>query len=282
MIKNIRKRFHSQLEGIFPSTEIDAFLNLLFEHYMGLSRLEIAMNPDRKFDENQQQKLEKALQRIKEQEPIQYILGETEFYGLKFKVDQNVLIPRPETEELVDWIIKDAQTTTHNLSILDIGTGSGCIAISLAVNLKRANVSAWDISTAALKIARQNAELNQVQVDFQKKDILQKSKPSDKKYDIIVSNPPYVRNLEKEQMQPNVLEFEPDLALFVKDEDALLFYREILLFAQEHLNPTGRIYFEINEYLKPDLETLLRKYDLKNYEFRQDIFGKTRMLRIVC
>lgn len=281
MIKNIRQQFHAQLKEVFPSTEIDTFFNLLIEHFAGLSRLDLAMNPKLQLEENQQQNLEKALERLKNQEPIQYIIGETEFYGLKFKVDKNVLIPRPETEELVDWIIKDTPTTS-DLSVLDIGTGSGCIAVSLAANMAEAKVTAWDVSSGALQIARQNAKLNKVNVDFQQQDILKTHNPANIKYDIIVSNPPYVRDLEKEWMQPNVLEFEPELALFVKDEDALLFYRKILEFAQNHLSPKGQIYFEINEYLKPELETLLEKYDFEAVEFRQDIFDKTRMLRITA
>ncbi|HLS29894.1 MAG TPA: peptide chain release factor N(5)-glutamine methyltransferase [Flavobacteriaceae bacterium] len=281
MVKNIRQQFHAQLKEIFPSTEIDTFFNLLIEHFAGLSRLDLAMNPKLQLEKVQQQNLEKALERLKNQEPIQYIIGETEFYGLKFKVDKNVLIPRPETEELVDWIIKDTPTTS-DLSVLDIGTGSGCIAVSLAANMAEAKVTAWDVSSGALQIARQNATLNKVNVDFQEQDILKTHNPANIKYDIIVSNPPYVRDLEKEWMQPNVLEFEPELALFVKNEDALLFYRKILEFAQNHLSPKGQIYFEINEYLKPELETLLEKYDFEAVEFRQDIFDKTRMLRITA
>jgi len=281
LVKNIRQQFHAQLKEIFPSTEIDTFFNLLIEHFAGLSRLDLAMNPKLQLEKVQQQNLEKALERLKNQEPIQYIIGETEFYGLKFKVDKNVLIPRPETEELVDWIIKDTPTTS-DLSVLDIGTGSGCIAVSLAANMAEAKVTAWDVSSGALQIARQNATLNKVNVDFQEQDILKTHNPANIKYDIIVSNPPYVRDLEKEWMQPNVLEFEPELALFVKNEDALLFYRKILEFAQNHLSPKGQIYFEINEYLKPELETLLEKYDFEAVEFRQDIFDKTRMLRITA
>lgn len=281
MIKNIRQQFHAQLKEIFPSTEIDTFFNLLIEHFAGLSRLDLAMNPKLQLEKVQQQNLEKALERLKKQEPIQYIIGETEFYGLKFKVDKNVLIPRPETEELVDWIIKDTPTPS-DLSVLDIGTGSGCIAVSLAAYLLDSKVTAWDVSSGALQIARQNAKLNKVNVDFQQQDILKTQTSANIKYDIIVSNPPYVRDLEKEWMQPNVLEFEPELALFVKNEDALLFYRKILEFAQNHLSPKGQIYFEINEYLKPELETLLEKYDFGTVQFRQDIFEKTRMLRITA
>ena len=182
-------------------------------------------------------------------EPIQYILGETEFYGLPFKVTPDTLIPRPETEELVDWISSeiDKESLTKEINILDIGTGTGCIAISLAKNLSNVNVFAMDVSEKALKIAQYNAKKNKVTIEFLEKDVLQLAKlPT--QFDVIVSNPPYVRNLEKKEINPNVLENEPHLALFVDNQNPLIFYDTISDFALQNLIPGGFLFFEMNEY----------------------------------
>lgn len=280
MIKQIQQKFHQELKDLFPEKEINTFLYLLLEKIANLSRLDLVLFPDKKLDEKQISQFEKALHRLKNHEPIQYIIGETEFYGLKFIVNKNVLIPRPETEELVDWIIKDFQNFSDDFSILDIGTGSGCIAISLASKLKKADISALDISAKALKTAKENAEINKVKINFQQKNILGISANFNKKYEVIVSNPPYVRELEKKEMQSNVLAHEPHLALFVKDDDALLFYREILKFAEKNLRKNGKLYFEINEYLPEEMKELIREFKVKKYEFKKDIFGKYRMMKI--
>ena len=227
------------------------------------------------------EKFQKAIFRLKIHEPIQYIIGETEFYGLPFKVNKHTLIPRPETEELVEWIyieFSNQQSTINNQQFLDIGTGTGCIAISLAKNLPNAKVSALDISEEALKIAQQNAEMNKVKIDFFQTDILA-AETLPKKYDVIISNPPYVRELEKKQMQQNVLKHEPESALYVSNEDPLLFYRAISHLAKKHLNPEGKLFFEINEYLADELTALLEGEGFKNIQVKKDIFGKDRMIK---
>lgn len=268
--------FFDTLKDEYPKEETGSFFFILLQEFCGLTRLDLALDPQRELSQEQKQKLEQALYRLQGHEPIQYITGSTEFFGLKFKVDKNVLIPRPETEELVQWILADLEPSAV-LKILDIGTGSGCIAVSLAKNLPQAKVSAIDISGEALKVAKGNGELNQVSVEFLQKDILNTDALS-QHYDLIISNPPYVRELEKTEMQRNVLEHEPETALYVKDNDPLIFYRKIIKLAAKHLNPGGKLYFEINQYLGKETETLLTE---KNFQTRlkKDIFGVDRMLR---
>ncbi len=277
----LKTNFTSNLSGLYPSEEIQSFFNILSEKQLNLSRIEIALNPDRGISEEDFEKFQQALFRLKNHEPIQYIIGETEFFWLLFKVNKYTLIPRPETEELVEYIISEQKLITHNsqpITILDIGTGSGCIAISLAKNLSNAEVSALDISKGALKIAKKNAELNKVVIEFLQADIL-KTETLPKQYDLIVSNPPYVRELEKKQMQQNVLKYEPDSALYVKDEDPLLFYRAISQLAKKHLKSNGKLFFEINEYLADELTALLKNEGFQNIEVKKDIFGKDRMIK---
>lgn len=242
-----------------------------------MTRLEVALAPELLLENEKVNSFESALQRLKQHEPIQYITGETEFFGLKFLVNKNVLIPRPETEELVEWIIKDFGKN-ENLKILDIGTGSGCIAISLAKNLG-AEVTAFDISEEALETAKQNAEINQAKVSFRKVDILELEK-LEEGYDIIVSNPPYVREQEKEQMQKNVLDHEPETALYVKNDDALIFYKKITELAQISLNTGGALFFEINQYLSEETNNLVENFAFEA-ELKKDIFGNYRMLKAV-
>ena len=278
ILKELRTSFKIALSGLYPSEEIQSFFNILSEKYLNLSRIEIALNPERVISEEVSEKYQKALLRLKNYEPVQYIIGETEFYGLPFKVNKHTLIPRPETEELVEWIIVTSEFRIQDSGLLDIGTGSGCIAISLAKNLPDSKISALDISDEALKIARKNAEMNKVEVDFFQTDILN-TKTLPKKYDVIVSNPPYVRELEKKQMRQNVLNYEPDSALYVKNDDPLLFYRVISQLAKKHLQPNGKLFFEINEYLADELTELLKSEDFKNIEVKKDIFGKNRMIK---
>ncbi|WP_141882971.1 peptide chain release factor N(5)-glutamine methyltransferase, partial [Flavobacterium psychrophilum] len=222
-----------------------------------------------------------VLLQLKEQKPIQYILGETQFFGLPFYVNENTLIPRPETEELVEWIIKENLkiSSLKNLKILDIGTGSGCIAISLAKNLPNASVFAIDVSDKALATAQKNAVLNEVDITFIEKNILQ-TEDLNQEFDIIVSNPPYVRNLEKKEIHKNVLEYEPHLALFVEDNDSLLFYRKITELATRNLSNNGQLYFEINQYLGKETVELLEKYNFKNTTLKKDIYGNDRMIKV--
>jgi len=276
-ISDLKSIFKKTLSELYPSEEIQSFFNILSEKYLNLSRIEIALNRDRRLTETEAEKFQKAILRLQNHEPVQYIIGETEFYGLPFKVNKHTLIPRPETEELVEWILSGFPPSGAR-GILDIGTGSGCIAISLAKNLPNAKISALDISEEALKIAEANAKLNKVEVNFFQTDILA-AETLPKKYDVIVSNPPYVRELEKKQMQQNVLKYEPHSALYVKDEDPLLFYRAISRLAKKHLNPNGKLFFEINEYLAYEMTELLKAEGFKNIEIKKDIYGKDRMLK---
>jgi len=279
LLSQLKIKFLNLLKDEYPVQEVSSFFNLLMESYLGMNRLEFALKPGKEFSLEEKAKFESAIYRLSLHEPIQYIIGETEFFGLKFKVNKNVLIPRPETEELVQWILDDLgkSKNTPNLKILDIGTGSGCIAISLAKNLPNAEIFALDISENALKTAKENAGLNKVNVNFIKTDILNLEALTEK-FDVIVSNPPYVREMEKVEMHRNVLENEPELALYVKDTDPLIFYGIITKLAQAGLQENGNLYFEINQYLANETEEILKNTDFKT-ELKKDIFGNYRMLR---
>lgn len=274
-ITAFKNHFFDTLAGEYLKEEIGSFFYILTEEKLGLSRLNIALESDRELSDKEVEMLTTALQRLKHHEPIQYITGHTEFFGLSFQVNRDVLIPRPETEELVEWMIQDLKGKKVN--ILDIGTGSGCIAIALAKHLPEAKVTAIDISPGALKVAKANAEKNEVEIQFLELDVLA-IENFPKRFDVIVSNPPYVRELEKKHMQRNVLEHEPETALYVKDEDPLLFYRKITAFAWDNLPVGGNLYFEINQYLGKETEALLK---LKNFQttLKKDIFGAERMLK---
>ena len=267
----------SELQGLYPDTEIKSFSNLIIEKVSGFSRTEIIVNKNTLFSVEQRHVIENFIEKLKEYVPIQYILGETEFFGLPFHVNESVLIPRPETEELVDWI-RNENDRNANPGILDIGTGSGCIAISLKHEFTNATVDAFDISEKALETAQNNATLNKLEVTFSKVDILN-TPEMEQKWDIIVSNPPYVTELEKSEILPNVLDHEPHLALFVPDNDPLLFYRCIAIFAQQHLKPKGKLYFEINRQFGKATVDLLTAMGFGNVELRKDISGNDRMVR---
>jgi release factor glutamine methyltransferase len=245
-LKELREKFHTVLESIYDKNEVDSFFFILLEHYLGYNRIKFALEPELTISEKDRQLFLDALKALKHQQPIQYILGETEFFGIPLKVNEDVLIPRPETEELVAWIINDV-SNLDKITILDIGTGSGCIAIALAKHLPNASVFALDVGATALKVAKTNAELNTVSIEFLEADILNFNHFTSEKFDIIVSNPPYVRQLEKPHMKANVLDNEPHLALFVTNEDPLQFYKAITKFAVNNLNNQGMLYFEINE-----------------------------------
>ncbi len=278
-VRTLRNQFAEALSELYPSEEIQSFFSILSKKYLGMSRLELTLNSEMILSEVVSKKYIEALKRLQNHEPIQYIIGETEFYGLRFKVNKHTLIPRPETEELVDWIFTESKTQhPAPITILDIGTGSGCISISLAKSIMGSRVSAIDFSEEVLKVARQNASLNKVAVDFIQMDIL-KALELPIQYDIIVSNPPYVQNSEKKKMQPNVLAFEPDSALFVSDEDPLLFYKKIARLAQRYLTPNGFLYFEINEYLGEDLILMLKEIGFGSVLIKKDFFGKDRMIK---
>jgi release factor glutamine methyltransferase len=279
IIKSLKSHFNKTLSELYPDTEIQSFFNLLSEQILNMKRIDISQNLYSVVSGKKYDKFLKAIVGLKKHQPIQYILGDTEFYGLVFKVSPSVLIPRPETEELVDWIIKDSKEK-QNISILDIGTGSGCIAVTLAKKLPNAKLFALDVSAEALKLAIINAETNEVEVEFIEADILDWDF-GDLEFDIIVSNPPYVRELEKEAMSANVLNHEPHLALFVKDDDALLFYRTITAVANKILKPKGQLFFEINENLGEDTKQLLVDAGYEDIELKQDVFDKNRMLKAI-
>ena len=276
-LQQFKKQFFLELSEVFPETETQSFFNLLIKFKLGLNRIEVALQPDLEINLRDILFLEKALSELKKHVPIQYIIGETEFYGLTFKVNDAVLIPRPETEELVNWIIKDANED-KSLQILDIGTGSGCIAITLAKFLTNAKVTAIDICESALEVAKENAINNNVKINFITSNILN-LKELHQKFDIIVSNPPYVRELEKEQMHQNVLNNEPHLALFVENDDPLLFYNKITKLAKENLTTNGALYFEINQYLGNEMEQLLTSKQFKNIKLKKDIYDVDRMIK---
>ena len=282
ILKSLRTFFNEELLGYYPDTEIESFFNLLSEQILNMKRIDISQNLYSVVSGKKYDKFQKAITKLKNYQPIQYILGDTHFCGLVFKVNSSVLIPRPETEELVAWIIDDNKNK-KDISILDIGTGSGCIAISLAKNLPNAKVFALDVSEKALKTAKENAVNNDVDVEFIEADVLNSLdwdvEFKDLKFDIIVSNPPYVRELEKESMSANVLNHEPHLALFVKDDDALLFYRKIIEVTNDILKPKGQLYFEINENLAESTKALLVDNSFNDIELKKDIFVKDRMIK---
>lgn len=278
-LKELKSTFITQLSEVYPSQEVESIFTVLSEYFLNYTRLETVLKADESLSEEIIKHFENAISRLKRQEPVQYICGKTEFYSLPFKVDKHTLIPRPETEGLVQWIIDDEnKKQTKSKTLLDIGTGSGCIAISLAKNLKDIDVSALDFSPEALKTAHKNSVLNSVKVTFFELDLLDEQ-TLPQRYDIMVSNPPYVRELEKSNMRSNVLEYEPKSALFVTDKDPFLFYRRIARLANLYLTDNGRVYFEINEYLSDELKALLLTERFTDIEVRKDIFGKDRMIK---
>jgi len=279
-LKEIKSKINDDLHGIYPGLEIDSFFKLLSEAYLNLSPVEIVLQADMEIEPAIQEKFSAALKRLKAYEPIQYIIGRTEFFGLPLKVNPDTLIPRPETEELVKLTLQEVAeaNTAEKLRILDIGTGAGCIAVALAKNLPDAEISAMDVSEEALKVAEDNAKINKVDVHYFQGDILtMESLPE--KYHFIVSNPPYVRLSEKRMMDSNVVDFEPELAIFVTDEDPLLFYRKIAQLAKRQLTENGKLIFEINEYLGEDLLALIIDEGFENIHLIKDIYGKNRMLK---
>ncbi|CAM1368306.1 Release factor glutamine methyltransferase [Tenacibaculum litopenaei] len=275
-IKEYQAYFKEELTELFPATEIQCFFQYLLEHYTPLRPIDLVMNPTSVFTPEQLKHMQQALERLKKQEPVQHIIGSTEFYGRSFKVTPATLIPRPETEELITWIIESVPAATE-ASILDIGTGTGCIPITLKKELPNTTVSAIDISEQALQIAKENAEKHAVDINFIQKDILNSS--TVEVADIIVSNPPYVRMLEKKEINDNVLHFEPHTALFVSDEDPLIFYRKICELASQHLRPGGYLFFEINQYLGAETLKLVTDFGFSNALLKKDIFENDRMIR---
>lgn len=280
-LKEFKDFFLKELLRLYPKTEIDSFFFILIDEILNLRRIDFTLEPNIKINQQKLFFLKNALERLKKEEPIQYILGKTAFYGLDFFVDENTLIPRPETEELVEWIlleIKNVKSESNKISILDIGTGSGCIAISLAKNINNATITALDVSKKALEIAKKNAKQNLATINFKEKDILLTNNLEDS-FDIIVSNPPYVRELEKAEIHNNVLQNEPHQALFVPDNNPLIFYSKIADLAKSQLTKNGLLFFEINQYLGQETLEMLTKKGFKHIELRKDLFGNDRMIK---
>lgn len=284
-IKDIVRFFKDQLNNIYDDSEIEIMIRYCFEEFSGIRNVHVNINGNDTVSESELLKYNFAVKDLRNEKPLQYILGKADFYGLKFIVNENVLIPRPETEELVHLIINDIKelnltSDSSQINILDIGTGSGCIPVALKKRLPQAKVYAIDISAKAIEIAERNAEMNEVKVNFSRFDILLPDLEIPfPKFDIIVSNPPYIKIAEKEKMKKNVLDFEPHIALFVDDNDALLFYRAIADHALKMLKPNRKIYFEINEELGLETKELIEKKGFKNVELIKDINKKNRILR---
>jgi len=276
LAKDYKTFFIEKLTPLFDLLETESFFYIILEDLHQMKRIDLALDPGFSFSDEELEKWNSIAEKLQKEIPIQYILGKAHFYGLEFEVNENTLIPRPETEELVEWIVKKNEFK-GKIKILDIGTGSGCIAISLAKNLQDATVFAIDVSEKALETAKRNAVKNEADVTFLLKNILE-TEDLGQNFDIIVSNPPYVRNLEKEEIKKNVLDYEPHLALFVEDDDALIFYRKIAELGQKNLVQNGQLYFEINQYLGTEMMDLLQTKNFKDIELRKDIYDNDRMI----
>lgn len=277
-IKDIHDTYFLELNQLYPPGEAANLLDMIFEHRLRITRIQRTTYPDRRLSESDMLAVHFDVKALKKFMPIQYIHGECEFFDLKLLVNENVLIPRPESEELVQWII-DGNRQNGDISILDIGTGSGCIALALKKNLPEAEIFGCDVSAEALKVAGKNAESNQLPVTFFLMDILKESEWGNQHiFDVLVSNPPYVTQSEKSEMSANVLDYEPPQALFVSDEDPLIFYRSILSFAKNHLKPGGSVYFEINRQFGRELIQLATDAGFWKIELRKDLSGNDRML----
>jgi release factor glutamine methyltransferase len=279
-VKDAYDEFKGNLTNIYSSSEADAIASLVLTDLTGLSKARLKAFTDTVLSTEQSQKLATILQELRTGKPVQYILGHTEFYGLNFLVNPAVLIPRPETEELVEWILQTIPSSV-DMNILDIGTGSGCIPIVLKSHLINNKLFAIDISPDALQTAKRNAELNNTNITFVEADALNlnESVIAEQQYGVIVSNPPYVTMVDKQQMHHNVTGFEPHTALFVPNENPLLFYVAIADFAAGHLKKDGYLFFEINESYGTETVDMLAAKGFNNIELRQDMAGKDRMIR---
>ena len=272
-VSNILPFFKRELLGVAEQREITSWAYITINHLLDYNRSDCIINSNQKLSSDTVTELHKIIKDLKTNKPLQYILGKTEFYGLEFKVNKHTLIPRSETEELIDWILQEDFG-----SVLDIGTGSGCIPISLAKN-SDAKISAMDVSVEALKITKENAKSNQVRIDLIQQDILKLDiLPT---VDLIVSNPPYVLDSEKEKMKDNILVFEPSLALFVEDENPLVFYKKIAELAFKSLNINGKLFFEINEKFGNEIITILLQIGFVDIELKKDMNDKDRMVKAI-
>lgn len=262
----------------YAETEASALARWILEEEFGFSTLELYAGKDTDFPMEKRNRLNDILVRLARFEPIQYIIGKTEFCGLTLKVSSDVLIPRPETAELVDWIVSDCPQS--GLRVLDIGTGSGCIAITLAERMVEAEVSAWDISEKALAVARENALHNNVRIAFSCMDVFNEPIGTSV-FDIIVSNPPYITESERAEMERNVLDYEPETALFVPDTDPLRFYRRIAHIGNQMLKPGGKLFFEINRAYGSETAAMLKYGGYSQVEVRSDSYGNARMIKAI-
>lgn len=262
----------------YAETEASALARWILEEEFGFSTLELYAGKDTDFPMEKRKRLNDILVRLARFEPIQYIIGKTEFCGLTLKVSSDVLIPRPETAELVDWIVSDCPQS--GLRVLDIGTGSGCIAITLAERMVEAEVSAWDISEKALAVARENALRNNVRIAFSCMDVFNEPTGTSV-FDIIVSNPPYITESERAEMERNVLDYEPETALFVPDTDPLRFYRRIAHIGNQMLKPGGKLFFEINRAYGSETAAMLKYGGYSQVEVRSDSYGNARMIKAI-
>ncbi len=278
-IRSAANYFINELEGLYDKQELEQMLYITFSHFFKLSKIGLTAGNEKLLSESDLLKIIYTVKGLKINKPLAYILGEWEFYGIPVKVNEHTLIPRPETEELVDLILNENKNW-ENISILDIGTGSGCIALALKKHIQKAKVFAWDISREALKVAEENAQNNQTDITFKQVDILKWQKQAiDEKFDVIVSNPPYITPKQKILMQENVLNYEPHLALFVEQGKPLLFYDVIADFTMKNLNKQGKLYFEINEEYGNDVKQLIKDKGFLDVQVMDDINGKQRIVK---
>lgn len=274
-----RNIFREKLKSLFEVNEIDFYFKTVLQSIFNIEQTALALSPTKLFNENQKRELEKVLKQLLQEQPLQYIIGEAYFRSLTLTVNSSVLIPRPETEELVNWVLEDHQNLEEKQTLIDFGTGSGCIAIALAKEQPSFEVTAIDFYSSVLNLAKQNAIKNKTSVSFLQHDILQLNTLK-LNVDIIVSNPPYIPPSEQREMKPNVLNYEPHLALFVPENDPLIFYRSILEYGLLYLVSDGLIYFEINPRFLSEMKSLILSFKVYSILERKDIFGKLRMLRV--
>ena len=281
-IKDLYRNFLVQLQKIYSLGEATAITEWVFEKMASLKRSDILKNPEKKITPAADKLIQETLQQLLSHKPVQYVLGEAWFYRMKFKVNAHVLIPRPETEELVEQLIADRKSKLTDPAILDIGTGSGCIPIAIKKNLPASKLTAIDVSKDALALAKENAAMHNAHINFIETDFLDESTwPALPLFDIIISNPPYIPLNEKEKLAKNVTEFEPHLALFVPDQSPLIFYQKIAGFARDHLLPNGKIYLETNEDHAKETAALFRDH-YQTVMIKKDMYGKERMIIITA
>lgn len=274
-----RNIFREKLKSLLEVNEIDFYFKTVLQSIFNIEQTALALSPTKLFNENQKRELEKVLKQLLQEQPLQYIIGKAYFRSLTLTVNSSVLIPRPETEELVNWVLEDHQNLEEKQTLIDFGTGSGCIAIALAKEQPSFEVTAIDFYSSVLNLAKQNAIKNKTSVSFLQHDILQLNTLK-LNVDIIVSNPPYIPPSEQREMKPNVLNYEPHLALFVPENDPLIFYRSILEYGLLSLVSDGLIYFEINPRFLLEMKSLILSFKVYSILERKDIFGKLRMLRV--